>query len=132
MKEKRLLLIASAIAAVVGVTLGVLALLPPRPGVTKENFDRIKEGMTRAEVEAIFGEPPNSRIWNIFEKGDGGLFEWDNAYSGDSARITLDGEGRVVTREWLDGWPDDRTFFQKMVDRLPWREKPAPRLRIVE
>jgi hypothetical protein len=31
-------------------------LLLPKPGVTKENFDRIKVGMTYKEVSAIFGE----------------------------------------------------------------------------
>jgi hypothetical protein len=30
---------------------------PQQSRVTKENFDRIKEGMSRAEVEAIFGGP---------------------------------------------------------------------------
>jgi hypothetical protein len=38
------------------VILGVLALLPPHPGVTKANYDRIQKGMTKAEVEEIFGE----------------------------------------------------------------------------
>ena len=40
------------------MVLVVLAMLPPddRPGVTKANFDRVQDGMTKAEVEAIFGE----------------------------------------------------------------------------
>ena len=54
MTKKRLLLIAS-MPFTVAVTLGVLAMLPPSPGVTKANFDRIEIGMTRAEVEEIFG-----------------------------------------------------------------------------
>jgi hypothetical protein len=54
MTKKRLLLIALFPLAIV-VTLGVLVMLPPRPGVTKANFDQIGVGMTRAEVEAIFG-----------------------------------------------------------------------------
>jgi hypothetical protein len=52
--KKRLLLFAS-LPLVIAVTVGVLAMLPPRPGVTKTNFDRIETGMTRAEVEDIFG-----------------------------------------------------------------------------
>jgi hypothetical protein len=55
-KKKRLILIALPLA-VVAVTLGVLVMLPPRPGVTKTNCDRIQVGMTRAEVEEIFGGP---------------------------------------------------------------------------
>jgi hypothetical protein len=31
-------------------------LLPPRPGVTPENFHRLRVGMTEREVEAILGQ----------------------------------------------------------------------------
>src|SRR4051794_959890 len=55
--RKRLLLSAAALVAIACVVLLVLAMLPPRPGVTKANFDRIEIGMTRSEVEIIFGEP---------------------------------------------------------------------------
>ena len=46
-----------ALIAVLPITmiLGTLAVLPARPGVTKANFHRIQEGMTRAEVEETFG-----------------------------------------------------------------------------
>jgi hypothetical protein len=54
MTKKRLLLIAS-LPLTIAVTLGVLAMLPPSPGVTKANFDRIEKGMPKAEIEAIFG-----------------------------------------------------------------------------
>jgi hypothetical protein len=53
-KKKRLLLL-SILPLTIALTLGVLAMLPPRPGVTKANFDRIEKGMTRDEVEQIFG-----------------------------------------------------------------------------
>ena len=56
--KKRLLQIASLPLTIV-VILGVLTILPHRPGVTKANFDRIEKGMTRAEVVAIFGEKGN-------------------------------------------------------------------------
>lgn len=55
MTKKRLLLFAS-LPLSLAVAIGVLAMLPPRPGVTKANFDRIQEGMSRAEVEEIFGQ----------------------------------------------------------------------------
>ena len=58
-RKKRLLLIASLPLAIV-VTLGVLAQLPPRPGVTRANFDRIEKGMTLAQVEEIFGKEGKS------------------------------------------------------------------------
>ncbi len=53
MRVNRWLLLGLLIACIVGVALVVLAWLP-RPGVNKENFDRIEIGMTRVEVEAIF------------------------------------------------------------------------------
>ena len=56
MTRKRLLLIA-VLPLAFAVTLGVLAMLSPNPGVTKAKFDRIEKGMTLAEVEAIFGGP---------------------------------------------------------------------------
>jgi hypothetical protein len=42
-------------ALCVGVTLTVFAPLPPRPGVTKANFDQIQVGMNISEVERILG-----------------------------------------------------------------------------
>jgi hypothetical protein len=51
--------------------LGVLALLPPCPGVTKANFDRIQKGMTKGEVEGIFGGKgeivANGMVWSAEE-----------------------------------------------------------------
>jgi membrane-associated phospholipid phosphatase len=41
------------------VAIAVVAMWPPQPGVTQANFDRIAYGMTLAEVEAIFGRPPD-------------------------------------------------------------------------
>ena len=51
----RYLISAAVLVACVCLALAVVANLPPRPGVTKANFDRIEVGMTYAEVTAIFG-----------------------------------------------------------------------------
>jgi hypothetical protein len=55
-RRRRILLSAGLLAAAVSLVLGVLSMLPTRPGVTKANFDRIEEGMTTEEVKAILGE----------------------------------------------------------------------------
>jgi hypothetical protein len=34
----------------------------PGSKITKENYDKVKEGMTRAEVVAILGEPTGSEL----------------------------------------------------------------------
>jgi hypothetical protein len=52
---KSRLLAGSGLLAFVVIVLGVLAMLPPRVGVTKANFDRIEMGMALKEVEDIFG-----------------------------------------------------------------------------
>jgi hypothetical protein len=73
MTKKRLLLIAS-VPLTIAVTLGVLAMLPPSPGVTKANFDRIQDGMTRAEVEQILGgkgKMGGVKLWRFWEGNDG-------------------------------------------------------------
>jgi hypothetical protein len=54
MTKKRLALIA-VLPLAIAVILSVLAMLLPRPGVTKANVYRIHGGMARAEVESVFG-----------------------------------------------------------------------------
>ena len=91
-RRRRILLSAAVLAASVCIALGVLSLLPPRPGVTKANFDRIEVGMTLAEVEAILGEPHPVRI-------DQGL-QW----YGDRIEIYVEFAGRnTATRKVFAG-----------------------------
>jgi hypothetical protein len=107
MTKKRLLLFAS-LPLTIAVTLGVLALLPPRPGVTKANFDRIEMGMTKAEVEEIFG----GRF--VLHKGMANvglnpLAGWE-AHDGAVALIYLS-DGSVVRKDWAES---ELTFVQKL------------------
>lgn len=113
MRINRWLMFGLLLACTVGVALVVLAFLP-RPGINKENFDRIEVGMTRAEVEAIFGGPPS---WTPV----GNRAEWGNNGAYDLATIDFDDNGCVVRTAWRD--LDERTLCQKLLDRLPWREK---------
>jgi hypothetical protein len=53
--KRRYLKLAGLTTAGIFVVLGVLALLPNRPDVTKANFDRIQDGMAIREVEVILG-----------------------------------------------------------------------------
>jgi hypothetical protein len=79
MNRRRLLLIASLPLAV-AVVLGVLAMLPARPGVTKAKVDRIEKGMTMPAVEELLGRPgkfvpgPASAgpmAWFVWDENDG-------------------------------------------------------------
>ena len=57
MRRPKLLLALAGLG--VAVAVGVVVLWPqPGDRITRENFDRIREGMSRAEVEAIFGGRP--------------------------------------------------------------------------
>jgi hypothetical protein len=49
---------ASLLSIVLGASL--FTLRQPRPGITRENFDRTEVGMTEDEVEAILGGPPGT------------------------------------------------------------------------
>ena len=66
MTRKRWIAVAGILVSLVGLGAFVPTLLPPRPGVTKANFERIHDGMSQAEVEAIFGSKPlpSPFIWN--------------------------------------------------------------------
>ena len=70
---RRLLLLALPVALVL---IGLGWMLCPRPSVTWENAAKIREGMTRSEVEAILGRrpgPPTDRgtIWHRTPNGSG-------------------------------------------------------------
>jgi hypothetical protein len=93
-RKRRYLISAAVLAACVGIALGVIAMLPPRPGVTKANFDRIEKGMTRAEVNEVFGQEgwsysiPRLRRFHIWRHQDG-------------AHATLSfHDGRVTSMGW--------------------------------
>jgi hypothetical protein len=78
--RRRTLLVLLVGLAVVGAA-GVVVLWPTRPTrptrITRENCYRIKEGMSRAEVEAILGPPGDHRTSlseTVLLTGDG---DWD-------------------------------------------------------
>src|SRR6516165_6941322 len=56
MRRRKLLVVLAVLAVVVAAGV-VVALWPSRERITQENFDRIREGMSRAEVEGILGSP---------------------------------------------------------------------------
>ena len=124
LRNRRLLLIGLLLLATVCLVLVVLALLPPHSGVTKENFDRIKVGMMMLR-QVILGGPP-SVGW-----GKWGHDEWESDENNTSIAIQFDNDGVVADKMWL-GLPDERTAFDKLLDRLPWRKKPPRRVIFVD
>ena len=102
MTKKPLLLIAS-LPLTIAVTLGVLAMLPPRPGVTKANFDRIEKGMTLAEVEAILGKNHSAYFvsMKLTIRPRFGTRIWSNPDES-RAQIFFPSEDSVYTKRWTD------------------------------
>jgi hypothetical protein len=125
--KKRLLMIAAVPLAIV-VTVSVLAMLPPSPGVTKANFDRIQKGMTLAEAEEIFGEKgevtrdDKALIAEILGqefaregkslkvRGDLRVCRIWGATNGSGAQIEFV-DDCVVDKQWID---TDETFLKKI------------------
>jgi hypothetical protein len=119
MMRKRLFMIAGILVSVAWIVYITLAILPPWPGVTKENFDRIRDGMTSDDVVAILG---NSGMTDI-------PFEWPNNphmvtywVNPDRANVTILFEhGLVISKTWHDPMEDENGFdrFRRRI-HWPW------------
>lgn len=112
MKKKRWLLAAIGLASLIGLPILVIALLPNRPGVTRANFHRIAIGMTKPDVENIFGGEPAKRMPRHLR---GKLFVWFNDDGRRAAEIFFDEQGQVSDKEWRD-W----TLLGRVREEFPW------------
>lgn len=120
--KKNYLVCGLIVTTLITLVAGVLLLLPSqlRPGVTKENFNRIKKGMREEEVHAIFGAFPKDGGAQL----DGGVALCCNTWCGDdgsSAHIVFtfnSEEGcKVETTNWTDS---PETAWQRV---LRWLQR---------
>jgi hypothetical protein len=85
------------------VAAGAVVLWPRLPSrITRENFDRLKKGMSRAEVEAILGPPGDCRT---------GRGEIEIPYpQGNGLHCFVDDEADELPTTWWDEieWPRRR------------------------
>ena len=119
--RKRMLLAAGALTAIGCLVLIVLALLPPRPGVTKANVDRIEIGMMESEVQAIFGQPANEELRIQIPAGPQqvagmAILKFDSpnkAWSSDDgfALLKFDADAKVTEKRWTE---TPQTLMQKV------------------
>jgi hypothetical protein len=80
---------------------------PPGSGVHWSNLDRIANGMSRAEAVAMIGDPPqNEQPGDPSGRGPA-TTRTTLMWSGDECDIWvfLDGDGRVVGRQGIGGFP---------------------------
>jgi hypothetical protein len=114
MTKKRFLLLAAlpfAVCVALGVLVMVSAMVPPSPGITKANFNRIQDGMMLAEVEEIFGHGGVSidgQKTEQFAAGEGYLF-W-RADDGSSASIEFE-DDCVTRKDWHES---NETILDKL------------------
>src|ERR1051325_348687 len=115
--------------ALVGVItcLGALApaIIPSASGVAKANFDCIQEGMSQAEVEAIFGAKPtpSSLLW----LGCGGIHiqTWQ-AFDGSEADIHFRFD-LVTCKVWTSSTESIAERTRRWIFRIP---SPPPQARL--
>jgi hypothetical protein len=118
MTTKRLALLA-VLPLIIAVILGVLAMLPSGPGVTPADYNRIKAGMTLAEVEEIFGRKG-------IDRGEWGMM-W-RANDGSAAMVRFS-DDCVMSKRWT---PPDETVGEKIRRWLHLQpEPPVPPVPLV-
>ena len=93
--KTRYLIATGLLAAFLGVIAAALTMLPEnRPTNTKTNFDRVEEGMTEAQVQAIFGRPYAQAMFS----GECTHSVWDSE-DGAFALVTFVGD-TVRVKSW--------------------------------
>jgi hypothetical protein len=102
--KKRLLIIVAILGAGAFLAIGVFLLLQDRPAVTEANCNRIKPGMTEAEVEAIFGEPkaPDGEPLWLDWYGLNGRTPPTWIGSDGMAVVRFDLNGKVIRADWIE------------------------------
>jgi hypothetical protein len=91
MRRRKLLVVLTGLAVVVAVGVFVPGPSPEPSLVTRENFDRIKGAMSRADVEAMLGPPGDYRTGPEDVAASDGLWE---------EKIDLGDDPIAAEREW--------------------------------
>jgi len=129
----RLLIYLLLVLAVVAVVV-FARRLDVNDRVSKENFDRIADGMTQAEVEGILGSP--TAIETFHNKDEGRLVAWQATHTENHwvylriISISFDANGRkrgvgnyTNTQYDVDSWLG---FKQWVGDLSPWLAQKLP------
>ncbi len=116
MRRRKLRWATVGLVALTGV--GVFVLWPRPSQVTPESFDRIRLGMGRAEVEAIFGPPGDYRTRPIDPSGALTIIddpEWN--------AVRLSDEPETTEKVWRSDSVEIRVVYPKagaLTYALPW------------
>jgi hypothetical protein len=118
-----LMFLALAFLGLLGIV-GLMVVYLPTPKVTRSNCEKIREGMTEEEVEAILGGARNTfligggngtvqEFWAYQETGR--LPPWEPYRI--FATVHFNKEGKV---EKVDSATWERTWKERLKDCLPW------------
>jgi hypothetical protein len=109
------------------LAVGAVTLWPPSASrITRENFNRIVSGMSRAEVEAILGPPGDYRTGptslgagsaTTFRSPEGLVLWWE--IDTGALSVTLDRSDRVVQTGSMASLPPDDDALRNFL----WRAK---------
>jgi hypothetical protein len=118
--RKRLIQSTVAVAAIVCVVLVTIAMLPamlqPRPGVTKGNFDRVANGMTHEEVSVIFGRNEDAEVIMRFDRDASWNESIWNGADKSSASIEFQ-KNIVIDKTWTES---TETAGEKLCRWVHW------------
>ena len=109
MTRKRLFVIAGILVSAACIVLVAIAMLPPRPGVTKANFDSIEIGMTKEDVTGILGENVTGP-WKIMAVNHTYFSWWGTEGKRPAQANIFFDDDRVIDKWWF---PSNETIAEK-------------------
>src|SRR5262245_55397391 len=117
--------IAILLVLVIVVTVIALAFVRNRPGVNKDNFDRIEIGMSKEDVMAILGRDNITIVPNEHSRLLPGYVEYNWVGLGELALVIFDEHDRVEWKQWSAPRRNRVTLFDWIRAAIGWRE-PIP------
>lgn len=112
MTKRRLVWVIVAVCLALAVVLAGALVVRPHPVVNRANFERVNEGMTRAEVEAILGRLPGDDA----PAPDAAVCSWMG--DGTEILVAFDKNGRVEGCALVE--PRGAAFFYRLRAWLGW------------
>ncbi len=101
----------------IGVSSLYFVGIRPSP-VTKKNFDRIKDGMTKEDVIFLLGKPDTMRFIGAVNEGTEVWNEGRNpkTSSGAMIQVDFDGNDRVIGRAWFPPQGDQLNLLGRLIE----------------
>lgn len=126
MRRGRLRWVVDGLLLLVALLAAGVIVAWPQPGrVTEDNFDRIQEGMSRAEVEALLGPPGDYKTGPVTDPGVlkpcffGPTLDWETDTAWVAIAFDRDEAGGVIEKRYVSL----TRLKQSPLDSLLWRAR---------